>query len=37
MSITDLVVDASVIQDTLGQRGLARVDMSHDAYIPGSL
>ena len=37
MSITDLVVNASVIQDTLGQCGLARIDMSHDTYIPGSL
>ncbi len=37
MSITDLVVYASIIQNTLGQCGLTCIDMSHNSNISGSL
>ena len=37
VSITNLVVNTSVIQDTLGQCGLTRIDMSHNTNISGSL
>src|SRR5437762_2672952 len=39
MDLTDLVVDAGVVQDALGGGGLARVDMGHDPDVadPGQL
>ena len=36
MDLTDLVVTAGVVEDALGERGLARVDVSHDPDVPGS-
>jgi hypothetical protein len=30
VDLTDLVVDAGVVEDPLGRRGLARVDVRHD-------
>ena len=35
VDLTDLVVTAGVIEDALGQSGLARVDMSHDPDVSG--
>ena len=35
VGLADLVVDAGVVQNTLGSRGLASVDMGHDADISG--
>ena len=35
MGLTDLIVHAGVEQDTLGRRGLARIDVSHNADISG--
>ena len=37
MSITDLVVYAGIVENTLCQRSLAGIDMSHDTNISGSL
>src|SRR3712207_4808082 len=37
VGLTDLVVNTSVIQDTLGQCGLTSIDMSHNSDISGSL
>ena len=34
MNLTDLVVDTGVEQDSLGGRGLARVDVGHDPDVP---
>ena len=36
VDLTDLVVAAGVIEDALGERRLARVDVSHDPDVPGS-
>ena len=36
VDLADLVVDARVVQDALGRRGLARVDMGHDPDVPGT-
>ena len=36
MDLTDLVVAAGVVEDALGERRLARVDVSHDPDVPGS-
>jgi len=35
MDLPDLVVTAGVIEDALGQRGFARVDMGHDPDVSG--
>ena len=37
MSITNLIVNTSIIQNTLGQCGLTSIDMSHNSDISGSL
>src|SRR5699024_5361836 len=37
MGIADLIVYTSIIQNTLGQCGLTRIDMSHNSDISGSL
>ena len=37
MGLTDLVVDAGVVEDALGGSGLAGVDVSHDADVSGIL
>ena len=37
MGLTDLIVDAGVVQDALGGGGLAGVDVGHDADVSGIL
>ena len=37
MGIADLVVNTGIIQDTLGQSRLTRIDMGHDSDVSGSL
>ena len=36
VDLTDLVVLAGVVEDALGRRGLARVDVGHDADVAGA-
>ena len=33
VDLADLVVDAGVVEDALGRRGLARIDVGHDADV----
>ena len=37
MGLTDLVVDAGVVEDTLGGGGLTGIDMGHDTDVSGIL
>ena len=37
VGLTDLVIDTGIIEDTLGQSGLARVDMRHDTDVSGPI
>ena len=37
MSITDLIVNTSIIQNTLSSGSLTSIDMSHNTNISGSL
>jgi hypothetical protein len=37
VDLADLVVDPRVIEDPLGRRGLARIDVGHDADVTGLL
>jgi hypothetical protein len=36
VDLTDLVVDAGVVEDALGARGLAGIDVRHDADVAGA-
>ena len=36
VDLADLVVDARVVEDALGGRGLARIDVRHDADVAGA-
>ena len=37
MGLTDLIVDAGVVEDTLGGGGLTGIDMGHDTDVSGIL
>ena len=37
MGIADFIVYTSIVQNTLGQCGLTRIDMGHDSDVPGPL